>query len=178
MSVVKNACGIDAIHVIYVWGATINNFADLPFNPCGKALPEDFAGYVKWIESNEGPEVRFENDCPERLKPYPFDVMMKSTMPPLGDDLRVEGANIGEPNDYPLLDHRVVVPFEGGPMRRMRVSTTYYGARSAASVRVDARIILNHRLFIQGIALSCAWLHVAAHVVLKGERVRDESCDT
>ncbi len=103
------------INVHWVWGSTMYHLDDLPFNPGGTALPRTFTAYRKWVESDEGPVVREELSVPEKLLKYPFGLMMKSDIPSLGEDLGVEGAYIGEPNDYPFPDHRAVMGFEGGP---------------------------------------------------------------
>lgn len=97
----------------WLWGATMHHIDDIPFNAGGSGVPATFTEYRKWVESEDGPDVRDEVEVPEQLKKYPFGLMLKNDIPSLGEDLGVAG--VGEPNDYPFPDHRAVMGFVGGP---------------------------------------------------------------
>lgn len=101
------------IEVHWYWGATLHHVDDLPFNPKGPALPKTFTDYRKLIEGDRGADVRPEITMPDRFKPFPLALFMKSgDLPSLGEDLNVHG--LAEPHDYPFPDYRAVMTFEGG----------------------------------------------------------------
>ena len=147
------------IDVHWVWGLTMHHLDDLPFNPGGTALPRTFTSYRKWIESEEGPEVREELEIPKIILRYPFGLMMKSEIPSLSDDLEVEGAYIGQPNDYPFPDHRAVMCFKGGPTHGEERVKDYiwdkYGLEVYKNTRDSSGTVDYSSKFSPWLALGC-----------------------